>query len=85
MYRAMSERWAVLIMSEASFGTNRFGELHRKLGIAPNVLTKRLNSLVDARLLERRQDRRIHKFSRCKNRTRWTERTNATAEQHGRH
>ena len=57
MYKAMSERWAVLIIREASFGTNRFGELHRKLGIAPNVLTKRLNSLVDAGLLERRQYR----------------------------
>jgi len=57
MYKAMGERWAMLIVREVTFGTYRFGELHRKLGIAPNVLTKRLNSLVDAGMLERHQYR----------------------------
>jgi DNA-binding HxlR family transcriptional regulator len=57
MYKAMGERWAMLLMREVTFGTHRFGELHRALGIAPNVLTKRLNSLVDAGMLERHQYR----------------------------
>jgi DNA-binding HxlR family transcriptional regulator len=57
MYKAMGERWAMLIMREVTFGTHRFGELQRRLGVAPNVLTKRLNSLVDAGMLERHQYR----------------------------
>lgn len=37
------------------FDVTRFDELQRRLGIAPTVLTDRLNSLVDSGLLERRR------------------------------
>jgi len=42
-------------MRDALRGTTRFDELQRSLGIAPNMLTRRLNALVDAGLLERRR------------------------------
>lgn len=57
LFRLMSERWNTLIIREVFFGTNRFGELQRALGIAPNVLTNRLNGLVEAQQLERHQYR----------------------------
>lgn len=54
LLKLMSERWNILILREASFGTNRFGELQRALCIAPNVLTTKLNALTEAGLLEQR-------------------------------
>ena len=46
--------WSILILREALLGSTRFDEFHQTLKIAPNILTRRLNALVDARLLERR-------------------------------
>jgi DNA-binding HxlR family transcriptional regulator len=37
------------------YGLTRFGRFQKSLEIAPNILTRRLNALVDAGLLERRQ------------------------------
>lgn len=51
----VGEWWSMLIMRDALHGTTRFDALQRKLGIAPNMLTRRLASLVEAGLLERRQ------------------------------
>jgi len=52
----LGEWWSPLILRDTViFGITRFDELQRNLGIAPNVLTKRLNTLVDAGVLERRQ------------------------------
>ena len=42
-------------MRDALHGLARFDEFQASLGIAPNILTRRLNSLVDAGLLERRR------------------------------
>ena len=42
-------------MRDALHGMTRFDEFQNSLGIAPNILTRRLNSLVDAGLLERRR------------------------------
>jgi DNA-binding HxlR family transcriptional regulator len=45
----------MLIMRDALHGMTRFDEFQKSLGIAPNMLTRRLSSLVDAGLLERRR------------------------------
>ncbi len=41
-------------MRDTLNGLRRFDDLQRSLGIAPNMLTRRLNALVEAGLLERR-------------------------------
>ena len=51
----VGEWWSMLIMRDALHGFTRFDEFQRSLGIAPNMLTRRLNALVDAGLLERRR------------------------------
>jgi DNA-binding HxlR family transcriptional regulator len=45
----------MLIMRDALHGMTRFDEFQKSLGIAPNMLTRRLNGLVEAGLLERRR------------------------------
>lgn len=50
----VGEWWSILIMRDALQGLRRFDEFSRSLGIAPNMLTRRLNALVDAGMLERR-------------------------------
>ncbi|WP_433565884.1 winged helix-turn-helix transcriptional regulator [Nocardia sp. CA-151230] len=55
MARALSvigERWSLLIVREALDGASRFGEFRDRLGIASNLLTTRLDGLVEAALLE---------------------------------
>ncbi|TQK29880.1 helix-turn-helix domain-containing protein [Arthrobacter sp. SLBN-53] len=47
----LGERWNYLIAREIFFGTRRFGQLQRALGIAPNILSGRLNALVDAGMI----------------------------------
>lgn len=44
--------WTLLIVREAFSGTRRFGEFQTHLGIAPNVLTQRLQGLVQHGILE---------------------------------
>jgi len=52
----LGEWWTPLILRDTVlFGITRFDELQQKLGIAPTVLTDRLNKLVDHGLLERRR------------------------------
>jgi DNA-binding HxlR family transcriptional regulator len=51
----VGEWWSMLIMRDALHGLTRFDEFHKSLGIAPNMLTRRLAALVDAGLLERRR------------------------------
>jgi len=51
----VGEWWSILIMRDALFGLRRFDEFQKSLGIAPNMLARRLNALVDAGLLERRR------------------------------
>jgi DNA-binding HxlR family transcriptional regulator len=50
----VGERWTLLIVRDALLGTRRFEDFQRRLGIARNVLTDRLNRLVDEGVLERR-------------------------------
>jgi DNA-binding HxlR family transcriptional regulator len=49
----VGERWTLLIIRDVLLGLRRFDQLQESLGIARNVLTDRLNRLVDEGLLER--------------------------------
>jgi DNA-binding HxlR family transcriptional regulator len=49
----VGEWWSMLIMRDAFHGLTRFDEFQQSLGIAPNMLTRRLEALVSAGLLER--------------------------------
>lgn len=51
----VGEWWSILILRDAFYGTKRFDEFQRNLDIAPNMLTRRLNGLVEEGLLEKRQ------------------------------
>jgi DNA-binding HxlR family transcriptional regulator len=51
----VGEWWSMLILRDASLGLTRFDEFQESLGIAPNILTRRLKSLVETGLLERRR------------------------------
>ncbi len=47
----VGEWWSIMILRDALAGLTRFDEFQKSLGIAPNILTRRLNDLVDAGLL----------------------------------
>ncbi len=49
----LGERWAILVLREAFYGTTRFDDFERHLGIAPNILSARLRDLVEHGLLEK--------------------------------
>jgi DNA-binding HxlR family transcriptional regulator len=51
----VGEWWSILILRDAAHGLTRFDEFAESLGIAPNILTRRLKALVEAGLLERRR------------------------------
>lgn len=50
----VGEWWSILILREAFLGASRFDQFQKNLGIAPNMLTRRLNALVADGLLEKR-------------------------------
>ena len=50
----VGDAWSVLILREAFYGATRFDAFQKALGIAPNMLTRRLNALVDDGLMVRR-------------------------------
>ncbi|HXD60162.1 MAG TPA: helix-turn-helix domain-containing protein [Thermoleophilaceae bacterium] len=50
----IGERWTLLILRDAFHRVRRFEDFQRRLGIARNVLSNRLQTLVDAGILERR-------------------------------
>jgi DNA-binding HxlR family transcriptional regulator len=51
----VGDSWRILILRDALNGLRRFDEFQANLGIATNILTKRLNALVHDGLLERRR------------------------------
>ncbi|EHP44301.1 hypothetical protein OR16_03482 [Cupriavidus basilensis OR16] len=51
----VGEPWSILILREAFYGNSRFDEFQKQLGIAPNMLARRLETLVREGLLARRQ------------------------------
>ena len=50
----VGEWWSLLVVRDCFLGIRRFEEFQRHLGIARNVLTERLQRLVDEGVLERR-------------------------------
>jgi len=51
----VGEWWSILILRDAFNGRTRFDEFQESLGIAPNMLARRLKALVEAGLLEKRR------------------------------
>jgi len=50
----IGERWSLLIVRDAVFaGATRYSDFQRSLGIATNILKTRLDSLVEAGILQR--------------------------------
>lgn len=50
----VGERWTLLVVRDALLGLRRFDEFQRSLGVATNILSKRLERLCEEGLLERR-------------------------------
>lgn len=50
----VGEWWSILILRDALQGFTRFDEFQRSLGIAPNMLARRLKHLTESGLFERR-------------------------------
>ena len=54
----VGERWSLLILRDAMFRKfTRFSQFQKSLGLATNILAKRLEGFVAAGLMERRQSR----------------------------
>lgn len=52
----VGERWSLLILRDAMFrGFTRFSQFEKSLGIATNILTRRLDGFVAAGLMKRRR------------------------------
>jgi DNA-binding HxlR family transcriptional regulator len=51
----VGDAWSMLILRDAGFGITRFDQFRASLGIAPNILTRRLKALTEAGLLEKRR------------------------------
>jgi DNA-binding HxlR family transcriptional regulator len=51
---AFGDWWTLLVVRDAFFGARRFSEFERSLGIAKNVLSARLQHLVDHGIFERK-------------------------------
>src|SRR5271156_6693251 len=51
----VGEWWSILILRDAFHGLTRFDQFRKSLDIAPNMLTRRLNALVESGLFERRR------------------------------
>jgi DNA-binding HxlR family transcriptional regulator len=49
----VGDRWTLLIIRDLALGLTRFDQFLESLGVASNVLTDRLNRLVDEGVLER--------------------------------
>jgi DNA-binding HxlR family transcriptional regulator len=49
----LGDWWTLLIVRDAFFGTRRFGDFEKSLGVAKNILTARLAHLVEHGIFER--------------------------------
>jgi len=49
----VGDRWTVLLLRDLSNGVRRFDDLARHLGVARDVLTRRLNALVESGVVEK--------------------------------
>jgi DNA-binding HxlR family transcriptional regulator len=50
----LGERWTLLVMREVLLGRRRFEDIRRNTGVAKNILSDRLETLVEHGLLEHR-------------------------------
>jgi DNA-binding HxlR family transcriptional regulator len=53
--QVVGQWWTLLVLRDICFGWNRFEQIHEHLGIARNILTARLDTLVEHGLAERRR------------------------------
>jgi DNA-binding HxlR family transcriptional regulator len=53
----LGERWAVLVLREITLERRRFDQIQESLGVASNVLSQRLATLVEEGIVERRRYR----------------------------
>jgi len=51
----VGDAWSMLILRDAGEGLTRFDQFRTSLGIAPNILTRRLKAMTEAGLLEKRR------------------------------
>jgi len=51
----VGDAWSMLILRDASHGLTRFDQFRASLGIAPNILARRLKALAEDGLLEKRR------------------------------
>lgn len=51
----MGDTWSVLILRDASRGMSQFDQFRTSLGIAPNILSRRLKALTEAGVLAKRR------------------------------
>jgi DNA-binding HxlR family transcriptional regulator len=51
----LGERWTLIVLTELFLGRRRFDEIQEERGIATNVLSQRLATLVDEGIAERRR------------------------------
>ncbi|NID16570.1 winged helix-turn-helix transcriptional regulator [Luteibacter yeojuensis] len=51
----VGDAWSALILRDASLGMTQFDQFRTSLGIAPNILSRRLKSLTEAGVLEKRR------------------------------
>jgi DNA-binding HxlR family transcriptional regulator len=49
----LGERWTLLVLREIALGNRRFDGMQEELGVATNVLSARLGTLVDEGIVER--------------------------------
>ena len=49
----VGDRWSILLLREAYYGTRRFDEFQHYLGVAPNILSARLKKFVDLGMMTR--------------------------------
>lgn len=51
----VGDAWSILVLRDAAMGITRFDAFRKNLGIAPTILTKRLATLTEGGLLEKRR------------------------------
>jgi DNA-binding HxlR family transcriptional regulator len=51
----VGDRWSILILRDIDRGLTRYDQMRSSLGIAPNILARRLAALAEAGLIEKRR------------------------------
>lgn len=51
----VGDRWSILVLRDIERGFTRYDQMRASLGIAPNILARRLSALTEAGLIEKRR------------------------------